>query len=414
MEDTLNERFPVGIEVGEAVQMLLSAVHVMDTEEVRIGDSYGRVLAADIPADTDIPPFDRSPLDGYAVRAEDTLDASAEQPVVLKVIDNVPAGHVPAVPVRTGEASRIMTGAPVPEGADAVVKYEDTVFTDTEVRISSPVRSDSNVVHAGEDVRAGQIVLSAGKAITPADAGILAGLGVARPLVYRQPKVMIISTGDELLDVSEPLSSGKIRNSSAYMLAGFLKEWGIRADVYGIVQDDTGAISKAVCDCFECADCVITTGGASVGDCDLTRSAMESAGARILFWKVRMKPGMMTAAAVRNGRLMLGLSGSPSAAAAALFLLGLPAFRKMCGRRDLYCPRIKVTLPDGFPKKSPVGRVLPGKLVFRDALPLIDIYPQQSNGMMSHWCGCNLIGMVPAGSDRIPPETVIDAYYLGV
>jgi len=413
MEDALNKGFPIGIEVEEAVRLLLSVVRELNTEEVPVGDSYGRVLAADVPADTDIPPFDRSPLDGYAVRAADTSDASPRDPVTLKVTDHVPAGHTPAVSVGSFEAVRIMTGAPIPEGADAVIKYEDTVFTDTEVKISTPVRSDTNVIHAGEDVKAGQTVLSAGKVITPADAGILAGLGCARPLVYRQPRVMIVSTGDELLDVSEPLSYGRIRNSSAYMLAGFLREWGVRAEVYGIVKDDTKAIADAVCDCLDHSDCVITTGGASVGDYDMTRSAMEAAGARILFWKVRLKPGMMTAAAVRDGKLLLGLSGSPSAAAAALFLLGLPAFRKMCGRRDLYCSRIRVTLPDGFPKKSPIGRILPGMLVFRDTVPVIEIYPQQGNGMMSHWCGCNLIGIVPAGSDIIPPGTVIDAYYLG-
>lgn len=224
------------------------------------------------------------------------------------------------------EAVKILTGAPIPQGADAVVKYEDTSFTDKEVCFFSPIASGSNIVKAGEDVKTGEVVMEEGGHLSPASVGLLAGLGYGEVEVFKKPRVRIISTGDELLPVSEELKPGKIRNSSAYMLQGFLRQWGITADIYGIVRDDEDAIKDALTACLADADCVITTGGASVGDYDLALSSMEGIGAEVLFWQVRMKPGMATLAAVKDGRLLLGLSGNPSAAAAALFLLGLPAF----------------------------------------------------------------------------------------
>lgn len=249
--------------------------------------------------------------------------------------------------------------------------------------------------------------------LSPASVGLLAGLGYGEVEVFKKPRVRIISTGDELLPVSEEMKPGKIRNSSAYMLQGFLRQWGITADIYGIVRDDEDAIKDALTACLADADCVITTGGASVGDYDLALSSMEGIGAEVLFWQVRMKPGMATLAAVKDGRLLLGLSGNPSAAAAALFLLGLPAFRKMCGKKEYKVPSIPVCLPEGFPKKSPGGRIIPGILEFHQGRVCLNTRKNQANGMVSPWGGCNLIGMIPKGSDALLPGSTIDALYLG-
>lgn len=409
----MEREYRVKVGLQEGIEMVLSAVHAGDTEEIELFDAFGRVLAEDAVAAEAIPPFDRSPLDGYAVRSADTRLSSRESPAVLRVIDFIAAGHTSFKEIKAGEAARIMTGAPIPKGADCIIRFEDTVFTDKEVRIFEPQNADGNYIHAGEDVRAGDTILRAGRVVTPADAGLMAGLGIARPVVYRRPKVLIISTGDELRGVSEAPEPGTIRNSSAYMLAGFLRDWGASVKIYGIVRDDIDEISSAVETCLSEADCVITTGGASVGDCDLTLKVLKKLEADILFWKIIMKPGMTTMAAVKDSKLILGLSGNPSAAAAALFLLGLPAIRKMSGRSDHTVKTIKTVLPDGFTRKSPSGRILPGFLDIRNGQPCLSVSEKQGNGMISQWSGCNLIGLIPAGTDRLERGSEIEALYLG-
>lgn len=391
------QNYPKRIEIQEGIDLLLSHTERMEKEKVEINKAYGRILACRVLAKENIPPFDRSPYDGYAIRSADVAGA----------------GHAPEKAVGPMEAVKILTGAPIPQGADAVVKYEDTSFTDKEVCFFSPIASGSNIVKAGEDVKTGEVVMEEGGHLSPASVGLLAGLGYGEVEVFKKPRVRIISTGDELLPVSEELKPGKIRNSSAYMLQGFLRQWGITADIYGIVRDDEDAIKDALTACLADADCVITTGGASVGDYDLALSSMEGIGAEVLFWQVRMKPGMATLAAVKDGRLLLGLSGNPSAAAAALFLLGLPAFRKMCGKKEYKVPSIPVCLPEGFPKKSPGGRIIPGILEFHQGRVCLNTRKNQANGMVSPWGGCNLIGMIPKGSDALLPGSTIDALYLG-
>ena len=406
------QEYPTKIQIQEGIEMLLSHTEKKEAEIIETESAYGRILAQEIKSQENIPPFDRSPYDGYAIRSVDVASAFHDRPVTLKIIEEVPAGHAPVKEVGPQEAVKILTGAPVPKGADAVVKYEDTSFDEKEVCFFSPVSSGSNIVKAGEDIKKGEIVLHPGQVLDPAAVGMLAGMGYSRVSVYKKPIVKIISTGDELLEIDSELAPGKIRNSSAYMLKGFLGEWGLQADIYGIVKDDTDAICSAICACMEDADLVITTGGASVGDYDLVLEALEKAKARVLFWKVAMKPGMATLAAVRDGKMILGLSGNPSAAATALFLLGIPVFRKMCGRENWEVSRIPVCLPDGFPKGSPGGRILPGTLQFRDGQVCINTQKHQANGMISPWSNCNVIGLIPKGAGPLEPGSIIEGLYL--
>ena len=408
----MEQRYPTQISMEEGMGLLLSAAVPMDKEEVRLLDASGRVLACDVAAMEDIPPFDRSPLDGYAVRAADIAAAGEDSPVTLKIIGEVPAGYVAERGPQEGEAVKILTGAPIPEGADVVVRYEDTSFTEEEVILYQAMASGSNIVRAGEDVRAGQIVMTRGDILNAARIGVLAGLGYERVTVYKRPVVKILSTGDELVPVTEKLRPGKIRNSSAYMLRAFLQSWGMEAQICGIVKDDQKAIQEAIEACAEGADCVITTGGASASDRDLVLPALEAAGAQILFWKGRMKPGVATIAAQKKGTLVLGLSGNPSAAVAALFALCLPAFRKMCGRKDHQLPMIRAIMPEGFEKKSPGGRVLPGRLEIRGTTPCFITQKRQANGMISPWSDCDLIGIIPRGSGPLEKGCVIEAYSL--
>lgn len=408
----MEQRYPTRISMEEGMEMLLSAVSQIEMEEVHLLDASGRVLACDVAAMEDIPPFDRSPLDGYAVRSADITAAGKDSPVTLKVIGEVPAGYVAARGPGEGEAVKILTGAPIPEGADVVVRYEDTSFTKEAVTLYQSMPSGSNIVKAGEDVRSGQSVMSQGDLLNPARIGVLAGLGYERVAVYKRPVVRIISTGDELVPVADKLSPGKIRNSSAYMLRAFLQDWGMDAQLCKIVKDDECSIREAIEAARIGADCVITTGGASASDRDLVLPALEALKAKIMFWKVQMKPGMATIAAQKEGTLILGLSGNPSAAVAALFALCLPAFRKMCGRRDQQLPMVEVTLPDGFEKKSPGGRVLPGRLEIRGTTPCFITQKRQTNGMISPWSDCNLIGLIPKGSGPLEKGCVIRAYSL--
>lgn len=408
----MTQNYPVQVELTEGKDLLLAGVRPVETETVSLENGFGRILAEDIRARENIPPFDRSPLDGYALRARDIALASREAPVTLTVTEEVPAGAVAGAPVGAMEAVRIMTGAPVPAGADAVVKYEDTCFTEHRVTLFMPAASGSNIVRAGEDVRAGDIVMEAGDVLNPARIGVLAGLGYPRVLVYRKPLVRIISTGDELVDIARDLAPGKIRNSSAYMIQAFLQSWGMDARIHPIVGDDKDQIRKALETCMEDADCVLTTGGVSVGDFDFVLPAMEAAGAAILFWKARMKPGMATIGARKGKTLLVGLSGNPSAAVAALFVLCLPALRRLCGRRDWELPVIQAVLAEAYDKPSPGGRVLPGRLEIRDGKPFFITQKHQANGMISPWSRCNLVGMVPKGTGPLEKGSRIEAYFL--
>lgn len=404
--------YPVKIEMEEAARLLEACVHPTEKEQIFLADALGRVLAEEICSKENLPPFDRSPYDGYAFRAEDAASASPSHPVVLNIVEEVPAGHWPQRALQKNQASKILTGSPVPTGADAVAKFEETQFTRAQVRIFQPYRSGSNIVKAGEDISAGETVYVPGHVLSPASQGVLAGLGCRRIWVYRKPHVSIISTGDELLPIEQELLPGKIRNSSAYLLAGLLTEWGMEPEVYGIVGDDADAIAQAIEECRLRSDLVITTGGASVGDYDLVCQGLEQLSAQMLFWKVKMKPGMATLAAVKEGTPILGLSGNPSAAAAAFFLVGGPAFARLCGRREAFLEKTVVRLAQDFPKKSPGRRILPGVMELAEGRIWLNFNPKQANGRICTWDGCRLLGMIPAGSGPLPAGSEIEAFYL--
>ena len=404
--------YPVNVEIEEAARLLKRCVRPTAAETVPLSEALGRVLAEPVRSGENLPPFDRSPYDGYAFRAEDTAEASQERPAVLDIVEEVPAGQQPKCTVQKNQAVKILTGSPIPAGADAVIKFEDTLFNRATVAIGKPCRPGSNLVKAGEDVRAGEEVYPAGHAVSPASQGLLAGLGHSRVFVYRKPRVSIISTGDELLSAEQKLTPGKIRNSSAYLLAGFLAGWGIEAKQHGIVGDDEKAIAEAVEECRRRSDLVITTGGASVGDYDRVLRGLELITAQILFWKVKMKPGMATLAAVKEGTPILGLSGNPSAAAAALLLVGGPALAGLCGRTDDLFEKITVRLAQDFPKGSPVRRILPGAIEFSGGRVDLNPSPRQANGRIRPWEDCRLLGLIPAGTGPLPAGSEIEALFL--
>lgn len=406
------KQYPIALSPEEAGALILERCTALDSESVALEEADGRVLAEDIVARESIPPFPRSPYDGYALRAADTQTASKEQGVTLRIIEEVPAGHAPAKCVGAGEATKILTGAPIPAGADVVVKFEDTEFTDAAVTLFAPCKSGNNIVPAGEDIQLGETVMTKGTVLDGALLGILAGLGYTEVSVTRRPRVELISTGDELVSAGEPLAPGKIRNSSVFTLASYVRRCGAQAHCAGIVPDRAQPIADAIAAAAEDADLVLTTGGVSVGDYDMLRRALELLDAEIMFWKVCMKPGSAFVAAVYRGTLILCLSGNPSAAVVAFFLLGIPALRKMEGRSDAALEKIRVRLGRDFGKKSPNRRFLPGRLLIKDGEAYLEQTEKQGNGMLHPLHGCTLLGELPAGSPPMEAGSMIAAYQL--
>ena len=405
------KEYPMRVELEQAIQIIREKVAVMGTEIVPLSEARGRILARQIVAEENVPPFDRSPYDGFAFRAKDLEEASKEHPVTLRIIEEVPAGKAPERKISKGEAIKILTGAPIPEGADAVERYEVTEFNEKEVTFFEPVKSGSNICLAGEDIRQGEVLMEVGTKLENARLGLLAALGYFEISCYRKIRCVIISTGSELVPVDHPLIPGKIRNSSAYMIQAVLREWGMECDIYGIVSDNSSHIAGAIDVCAQKYDVILTTGGVSVGDYDFLNTSLEELGAEILLWKVKMKPGMAFVAAMHKEKLVLALSGNPSAAAATLYLIGGAVLSYMSGKRGLPWEKIKVRMYHDFPKSSKGRRFIPGRLCVKDGEAYLDSCVAQGNGILSSWHSCNVIGEIPAGTPPLKAGSIIECYY---
>ena len=397
-----------------ARRLLLETISTVGTEKLALCESGGRILAQDLVAVENIPPFDRSPYDGYAFRAADTEKASRETPITLCILEEVPAGAVPTVPVTEGTAVKLLTGAPIPTGADTVIPYELTDFTDTAVTVFAPAKPRDNVVRTGEDVRKGQLLAHRGDVIDPGTAGTLASQGIAEPEVYRMPKVGILSTGSELVEAAETPGpgSGKIRNSNRYTFEAVLKALGCETVYLGIAGDSAEEICTLLQQGLAECDAVITTGGVSVGDYDLTPEAMEMAGVELLFRGVDIKPGMACVYGVCQGKPVFGLSGNPASSLTNFYVVGVPALRKMMGYREPLMPKIKVTLSSGFGKKSPKARFLRGTLELKDGTVRMALPKEQGNVVLSSAIGCNVMAVIPAGSGPVPAGTELEGFLL--
>ena len=396
----------------QARTLLLQQVAPLETEIVPLEQCGGRVLAEDIAAEEDIPPFDRSPYDGYAFRASDTAGASPERPVTLRVLEEIPAGSVPRFPVMLGTASRLMTGAPIPVGADAVVMYEKTQFTQDTVTIFQSFAPGTNIVRAGEDIRVGTVLAHRGARIDPGLAGTLASLGIVRPTVYRVPKIGILSTGNELAEAEQTPEPGRIRNSNRYALAAALNREGWEAVYLGTAGDDTAAIAALLERGLAECDAVLSTGGVSVGDFDLTPIAMEQAGAHLLFQRTDIKPGMACAYGMREGKLVCALSGNPASALTNFYVLALPALKQLAGYRTPLPAEFPVSLAEGFPKQSTATRFLRGKLEIRDRRAWMATSRDQGNVVLSSAIGCDMMAAIPAGSGPVPAGTELNGFLL--
>lgn len=320
------------VSMKEALSLILRESRPLPAQETVFSEALGSVLAQDVVASDNIPSFDNSAMDGFAVRAADTAGAADGSPGSLQLRDSVAAGHVSGHRLLEGEAVKIMTGAPLPEGADAVIEVEATREEEGFVYVSKEIATGANVRPAGEDVTKGSTVLSPGSPLGPAEVGMLAGLGQSEVKVHRRPRVAVLATGSELVGVDEELTPGKIRDSNSYTAAAQCRALGLDPVRLGVAPDDRSSTKRLMEEGLE-YDVLITSGGVSVGEYDFVKEVQDELGVERKFWGVAIKPGKPLSFGVREGTLVFGVPGNPVAAMVSFELFIRPALLKLMGHQ---------------------------------------------------------------------------------
>lgn len=384
------------LHVDEAQRIILETVSPLPINRVPLAESVGYVLAEDIIADLDIPLFDRSMMDGFALRYEDVLQAAPAAPVGLQVVEEVPAGKPPEKEIGAGQTTRIMTGAMIPRGANAVCRFEATEHQFKQgiktVYVMNPVNRGENIAFQGEDIRKGSSVLKKGILIGPAEVAVLATFGISRVPVYRKPVVGILSSGTELIDVHEQLQPGKIRNSNSYMVGAMVHQAGGIPKLLKPVADDTDAITEEIAAILPEIDLLVTTGGVSVGDYDLMPNVYEKLGATAIFWKVLLRPGSPVRYALRGSQPFIGVSGNPAASFVNSQLFVLPALRKMAGQSLTFPGYIKAKMINGSVKTpAKQTRFLRATAYLHESTLKVSMAEGQSSGMIGSFVGANCL-----------------------
>jgi len=392
------------ISVERALEKIISYVHVLDEEERPIPDSLGQVLAEDIYSDINVPPLDNTAMDGYAVRSEDIGKASQQSPRFLRVIDTVPAGSISRRKVEPGTAIRIMTGAPIPKGADTVIPFECTNEDKRreslgEIGILCGAEVGWNIRRAGESVTKGALVLSKGTVMRPSEIGVLASLGRTRVRVIRRPVIAILATGDELVDIGQPLPPGKIYDSNTYSVAALVQRYGGVPKILGIALDTEDSMAAKLQEGLE-ADMLITSGGVSVGDYDVVKDVLTKHG-KITFWTVRMKPGKPLAFGTIKGKPHLGLPGNPVSAMITFELFVRPAIFKMMGRKNWAKPTIEAVIGESIENKDN-RRIFARAIVEkRDGQYLARLTGPQGSGILTSMTVANGLVIVPEDKKEV-------------
>ncbi|OHW62655.1 molybdopterin molybdenumtransferase [Andreesenia angusta] len=399
------------IDIESAREMLLERAKLTKSEMVPVEQSLHRVISSPIYSKINVPDFNRSPLDGYCLRSKDTSEIG-EGGKWFEVVGKIGAGDVFRGECPENTAVRIMTGAPIPKGCDCVIMQEQVETSEGKVRIPRPLLANENLVELGEDIKSGELVLKAGKKITPEAMGVIASLGLSQVEVYRKPRVGITSTGNELMEISEKLEYGKIYNSNYYTLYGLIQELGGEVINLGISDDSVEAISEKVVESIDSLDMLITTGGASVGDYDLIHKVYENLGADFLFWRVKMKPGTPMLSSVYKDKLLIGLSGNPGAAMISFEEIVSPVVKKMSGQRCYERIRIKAELKDDFKKKSVQRRLLRAKFRIEGDRNAVYIGEKQNPGALKSMLDCNCFIDIEAGTAGLKSGDIVDIILL--
>ncbi|MDO4330381.1 MAG: molybdopterin molybdotransferase MoeA [Lachnospiraceae bacterium] len=394
------------LSVEEAAALLLEQVRpVRKWEQLPLLEAAGRICAEDVNARFDQPPFDRSPLDGYAVFHEDLAGASREKPAVLQVCQTIYAGDSCWKKIRRGEAARIMTGAPIPEGADCVVRQEDTNLGESQVSVYTSLREYQNYCLQGEDIRQGERMLRCGDRLNPAALGLLASQGIDSVKVISRPKVSVLSTGTELAKLGDSLAPGQIYDSNRILLTAYGAEQGAEIRSSVSVADEPEIIASAIQKALEESDLVVSTGGVSVGRHDYMEKAGKLAGARVLLHGVRVKPGSPVLVLEKSGKLAICLSGNPFAAFATFVLLVLPVIRRLEGSTAVLPERAAGIVKDPFPKASPVRRFV--RAFIRNGEITLS-GTGHASGLLASLTRCNCLIDIPAGNQGLKKGDLVE------
>lgn len=407
------------IGVEEALGKILDSIEVLEREEKPLLDCLGQVLAEDVYAPFDVPPQDNSAMDGYAVQAKSIVGASYEHPKILRVVGEIAAGCITELKVEPGTAVRIMTGAFVPKGADVVVPFEDTDEVDrkqrsvseAEIGIRVGLPEASNIRRGGEDIAKGELAVKQGTLLCPAEIGVLASLGKAIVSVIRRPVVGILATGNEVLEINQPLLPGKIYNSNSYSLAAQVLRYGGIPKLLGIAPDDVEQLSIAVRHGLDC-DMLVTSGGVSLGDYDVVKQVLAAEG-NVSFWTVRMKPGKPLAFGMfkrDDGKKIphLGLPGNPVSSMITFEVFARPAILRMMGRSNLAGPNITAMMED--PVKNNDGRRIFARVVVsrRDGKYFARLTGPQGSGILTSMTKANGLAVIPESTKEVKPGGTVE------
>jgi len=403
------------IEFTEAQALVLSAVKALPAETVPLARAFGRTLARDVKTREPIPPFTKATMDGYAVRAADTLPAAgvtgAPVPVELTIVEDLPAGRVARRALGPMQAARIMTGAPLLKGADAVVMVEETERSGKGVIIKRAVRPGDNIGLAGEDLKKGETALERGAVIGPAEIGMLAAANLVRVPVVRRPEVAVIATGDEIVEPGGKKRRGQIRNSNGRALTAMALRAGAKARYLGIARDRSAALAMKLARARG-ADIVVLSGGVSVGDHDLVKEELRAAGVHPIFWKVRIKPGKPVFFGRRGGQLVFGLPGNPTSAMVTFLLFVEPVLAGMLGRAEPGPVTVPAILAAEIAVKPGLTHFLRGLVVVRGPVLKVAPYEDQKSGVLRSMVRSRVLIVVPADAGRLEAGREVEVIFM--
>jgi molybdopterin molybdotransferase len=390
---------------AEAARRIVESVRPLETERRSIPAALDAVLAEDVTSAIDLPPWDNSAMDGYAVRSEDLREGNR-----LSVIETVPAGHFPAKPIGSGQATRIFTGAPLPHGADTVLRQEDSEPGDGAVTVRNTRDAGKNIRRKGEDVRKGAVVLARGTPLGPAQLGVLASIAHDRPLVYRTPRVAFMGSGDEIVDLDrrdEILAGRKIATSNSYTLDALIRRAAAVPVNLGIARDTKASLREHLRGARD-ADLLVTTAGVSVGEHDLVRDVLEELGGELMFWRIGMRPGAPVGFGTLGGIPWIGLPGNPVSTMVTFELFVRPAIRRLQGHALPFRRTMRVTVREPItlgPKLRHYLRAIVDGVDARLTGP-------QGSGILTSMARANALLIVPADMPTVPPGAELDALVL--
>ena len=380
--------------VDKALDKILSHIHPLGFEKVSLLDALGRVIGEDVYARRDIPPLDNSAMDGYALRSVDVREASPDRPLQLEVIEDLPAGYISAKKLEKGKAIRIMTGAPVPKGADTVIPVEETKKENGSVLIFRAATSGENIRKSGEDVKKGDRVISEGDKVRPAEVGMLASVGRSFVSVYQRPLVAILCTGDELVDVDGDLDEVKIVSSNSYTLGAQVKDCGAIPLQLGIARDRKEEIEEKLRQGMR-ADVLISSAGVSVGDYDFVKDVMKRLGMEMVFWKVAMRPGAPLAFGIIGEKPVFGLPGNPVSSMISFEQFVRPSLLKMMGHRKLFRPAVEAVLKEDIKKMAGKRYFIRGSVSFEKNQYFVTSTGEQGSGILRSMVRANGLIVIP-------------------